>query len=277
MKIKPGKNAKGRGISEHAAYYVGRATRASLAFVVCGVVLVLLWRGWFPDLRAPGADLRRVGGRGAVDRAAGDQDRGARAHRRAAAHAAARGGVGRRARAVAADDGLPAAGVFGRRRLGGLPAGLRGGQLPGDVSPAGRRAAAGGDGDRLRGGDLLRPGAPPEAPGAFAGHAGFIAVFALLNVVFLHAEVARQRREHRRRVEKRSAAMREEARDFRLISTALSRREPRAHPRGGAGEAVAGSIQTIHQQLYHNLDLLRAVAGAADVRAAVAGRERASG
>ena len=35
-------------------------TRASLAFVVCGVVLVLLWLGWFPDLRAPGADLRRV-------------------------------------------------------------------------------------------------------------------------------------------------------------------------------------------------------------------------
>ena len=40
-------------------------TRASLAFVVCGVVLVLLWRGWFPDLRAPGADLRRVGDRDA--------------------------------------------------------------------------------------------------------------------------------------------------------------------------------------------------------------------
>ena len=60
MKIKPGKNAKGRGFGEHAAYYVGRATRASLAFVVCGIVLFLLWRGWFPDIRAPGADLRRV-------------------------------------------------------------------------------------------------------------------------------------------------------------------------------------------------------------------------
>ena len=51
---------KSRSLSERFGYHVGRVTRASLAFVVCGVVLVLLWFGWFPDLRAPGADLRRV-------------------------------------------------------------------------------------------------------------------------------------------------------------------------------------------------------------------------
>src|SRR5688572_9053204 len=51
---------KSRSLAERFGYHTGRLTRASLAFVVCGVVLVLLWFGWFPDLRAPGADLRRV-------------------------------------------------------------------------------------------------------------------------------------------------------------------------------------------------------------------------
>ncbi len=104
----------------------------------------------------------------------------------------------------------------------------------------------------------LGPAAPPEAAGAFPGHVGFIAIFALLNVVFLHAEVARQRREHRRRVEDEVVAMREEARDFRLISTALSA-ESRVRTRDEEQEKLSqGSIQTIHQQLYYNLDLVRA-------------------
>jgi diguanylate cyclase (GGDEF)-like protein len=105
------------------------------------------------------------------------------------------------------------------------------------------------------------PGAPPEAAAAFPGHVSFIAVFALLNVVFLHAEVARQRREHRRRVEEEVTAMREEARDFRLISTALSP-ESRVRTRAEEQEKLSqGSIQTIHQQLYYNLDLLRSALG----------------
>ena len=82
-------------------------------------------------------------------------------------------------------------------------------------------------------------------------------MFALLNVVFLHAEVARQRREHRRRVEDEVASMREEARDFRLISTALSA-ESRVRTRDEEQEKLSqGSIETIHQQLYYTLDLLR--------------------
>ena len=51
---------KNRTVGERVGYLAGRLTRATLAFAVCGVVLVLLWCGWFPDLRAPGADLRRV-------------------------------------------------------------------------------------------------------------------------------------------------------------------------------------------------------------------------
>jgi len=46
---------KSRSLAERLGYHTGRVTRASLAFVVCGIVLFLLWRGWFPDLRAPGA------------------------------------------------------------------------------------------------------------------------------------------------------------------------------------------------------------------------------
>jgi diguanylate cyclase (GGDEF)-like protein len=105
------------------------------------------------------------------------------------------------------------------------------------------------------------PAAPPEAAGAFAGHAAFIAVFALLNVVFLHAEVARQRREHLQLVDDEVAAMREEARDFRLISTALSP-ESRVRTRAEEQEKLSqGSIQTIHEQLYYNLDLVRGALG----------------
>ena len=171
VKITPGKNAKGRAVRRaRVAYYVGRATRASLAFVVCGVVLLLLWRGWFPDLRAAGRRPAPGGRRRAADRrcwrsrsrrACAPRERRRTPRREALSDAE----LGLRA----ADDGLRAAGVFGRRRLGRLPAGLRRGQLPGDVPPAGGRPAAGGGGHRLRGRVCFRPAAPPEAGGAVPG------------------------------------------------------------------------------------------------------------
>ena len=101
------------------------------------------------------------------------------------------------------------------------------------------------------------PGATPGAAAAFPGHAGFIAVFAVLNVAFLHAEVARQRRERRRCLEAEVASMREEARDFRLISSALSC-EHHVRTRAEEEEKLSqGSIETIHAQLLHTVDLLR--------------------
>ena len=101
------------------------------------------------------------------------------------------------------------------------------------------------------------PGATPGAAAAFPGHAGFIAVFAVLNVAFLHAEVARQRRERRRCLEAEVASMREEARDFRLISSALSS-EHHVRTRAEEEEKLSqGSIETIHAQLLHTVDLLR--------------------
>src|SRR5262249_13468413 len=107
----------------------------------------------------------------------------------------------------------------------------------------------------------LRATVPGRRAGAFRSHAGFIAVFALLNVVFLHAEVARQRREHLRRVEDEVASMRQDARDFRLISTALST-DSRVRTREEEEQKLAqGSIETIHQQLFYNLELLRTSLG----------------
>src|SRR5262249_57836687 len=57
------------------------------------------------------------------------------------------------------------------------------------------------------------------------------------------------------------AEMREEARDFRVISTALSP-ESRVRRRAEEQEKLSqGSIQTIHEQLYYNLDLVRGALG----------------
>ena len=101
------------------------------------------------------------------------------------------------------------------------------------------------------------PGAGPSASETFFGHAIFIVIFAGLNVAFLNAEVARQRREHRRRLETEVASMREEARDFRLIPGA-SPSDSRVRSRAEEEEKLSqGSIETIHQQLFSTLELLR--------------------
>ncbi len=252
---------RNRGVGERIGYHIGRLTRASLAFVVCGVVLVLLWYGWFPDLRAPGADLRRVAtaalltGMLAFKIAARVRtaERRRTARREAVSDAelgllllttvylllAFSGGVGSTVYPLV--YAVVSFLVTFHRMVVGLPLA---------AVAVGFEAVL-----------CFGPAGSPEAAAAFPGHASFIAVFALLNVVFLHAEVARQRREHRRRVDDEVAAMREEARDFRLISTALSP-ESRVRTRAEEQEKLSqGSIQTIHQQLYYNLDLLRTSLG----------------
>src|SRR3954462_767850 len=42
------------------AYEIQRAIRASWGLSVIGGMVYLLWRGWFPDLRLPGADWGRA-------------------------------------------------------------------------------------------------------------------------------------------------------------------------------------------------------------------------
>ncbi len=248
---------KGMRFSEQVGYYGGRFVRATLAFAVCAAFLLLFWHGWFPDLRAPGADMRRVMAAtvltGLLAFKIAARVRTAERRRTARREALSDAELGLLLLTtvyllLALSGGVTSAiypmvyavvsflVTFHRLSVG----------LPLAAAAIGFEAVL-----------SFGPNAAPDAAGAFPGHVAFIAVFALLNVVFLHAEVARQRRERRRRLEGEVAAMREEAREFRLISTALSS-ESRVRSRDEEQEKLSqGSIQTIHQQLYYNLALLR--------------------
>src|SRR5262249_15578555 len=88
-------------------------------------------------------------------------------------------------------------------------------------------------------------------------HVAFLGLFALCHFFFLHAEIWRGRREARVRLEGEIRAMREEARDFRLISSALSA-ESRVRTRAEEEEKLAqGAVETIHQSLFYTLELLK--------------------
>ncbi len=248
---------KGLRFSEQIGYYGGRFVRATLAFAVCAGFLLLFWHGWFPDLRAPGADMRRV--------MAATVLTGLLAFKIAArVRTAERRRTARREALSDAELGLLLLTTV--YLLLALSGGVTSAIYPMVYAVVSflvtfHRLSVG---LPLAGAAIgfeavlsFGPTAPPEAAAAFPGHVAFIAVFALLNVVFLHAEVARQRRERRKRLEGEVAAMREEAREFRLISTALSS-ESRVRSRDEEQEKLSqGSIQTIHQQLYYNLALLR--------------------
>ncbi|HXU64675.1 MAG TPA: diguanylate cyclase [Polyangia bacterium] len=243
--------------SEQVGYYGGRFVRATLAFAVCGAFLVLFWHGWFPDLRAPGADMRRV--------TAATVLTGLLAFKIAArVRTTERRRTARREALSDAELGLLLLTTV--YLLLALSGGVTSAIYPMVYAVVSflvtfHRLSVG---LPLAGAAIgfeavlsFGPTASTEAAGAFPGHVAFIAVFALLNVVFLHAEVARQRRERRTRLQGEVEAMREEAREFRLISTALSS-ESRVRTRDEEQEKLSqGSIQTIHQQLYYNLALLR--------------------
>ena len=234
-----------------------RAVQTVWGFALVATMGALLWLGWFPDLRRPGADWTRGLAAAALAAAllvklAG---RVVTSERRRS-----------RAREMVSDLEmglllLSATYVF-LSVVGGVTAPLY--PLvyalvsflvtfhPLSVGCPLAAAALGFEAIMAFG-----PGAAPGAAAVFPGHAGFIAVFAVLNVAFLHAEVARQRRERRRCLEAEVASMREEARDFRLISSALSS-DSQVRTRAQEEEKLSqGSIETIHEQLLHTVDLLR--------------------
>jgi two-component system, cell cycle response regulator len=99
-------------------------------------------------------------------------------------------------------------------------------------------------------GDLL------PSPGRFALQGGLLVGFALANLAFLQAEVLRRRREHERRIASEVQAMRDEARDFRLISSALSRTERRDRS-AEENKISQGAVEGIHQTMYFVLELLK--------------------
>ncbi len=88
-------------------------------------------------------------------------------------------------------------------------------------------------------------------------HAGFIVLFALLYLLFVQSEIARQRREHRVRLLAEIHRSREEARDFRLITSQLSI-DSRGRSRAEEQEKLAqGAVETLHQALFYSLELLK--------------------
>jgi diguanylate cyclase (GGDEF)-like protein len=244
------------------AFETSRALRATLGFGVSGAFAVLLWQGWFPDLRQPGAEASGVAAAavltgmlaGKIAARVRTTERRRSARREAFSDAelglllltavyvllAVSGGISSPVYPLV--YAVVSFLVTFHQLAVGLPL----------------AAAAIGFEAVLCFGRAATPGTAAADRGpVFAGHAGFIAVFALLNVVFLHAEVARQRRERRRRLEEEIASMRQEARDFRLISTALSP-ESRVRTRAEEEEKISqGSIETIHQQLLNLLSLLK--------------------
>ena len=244
-------------LRQRVTFELARALRATLGFGVSTTVLLLLWQGWFRDLRSPGADLRLAGAAGVLTlllamkiaaRVRTVERR--RTPRREALSDAELGilllTVVYVLLAVSGGTASPVHPLvyavvsflvtFHRLAVG----------LPLAVAAIGFEAVL-----------SFRPGGGNEALSVFLSHAGFIAIFALLNVVFLHAEVSRQRRERRRRLEEELASMRQEARDFRLISTSLSA-DSRVRTRAEEEQKLSqGSIETIHQQLYYVLELLK--------------------
>jgi two-component system cell cycle response regulator len=234
-----------------------RASRTGLGFAVSAAFLGLLWRGWFPDLRAPGAELKHAVATAfltvvlavKVLARVRTSERRRNPRREAVWDAELAFLLLTAVYVVLAISGGVASPVYPlvyavvsflvtfHRLVVGLPLAL---------AAIGFEAVL-----------SFSPHAAVDAASSFPEHAGFILIFALLNIVFLHAEVARQRREHRRRLEDEVASMHEEAREFRLITTALSP-EQRVRSREEEETKISqGSVETIRQQLFDTLDLLK--------------------
>jgi two-component system, cell cycle response regulator len=254
-------------VQRRLAFECSRLLRATLGFAVSGAFVVLLWRGWFPDLRAPGAESSRVAAAAVLTAMLAGKIaarvRTTERRRSPRREAFSDGELGllllTAVYVLLAVSGGVTSPVYPlvyavvsflvtfHRLVVGLPLAVAAIGFEAVLCFGPRPSAVGSS----------LSDAVSDLGGVFVGHAGFIAVFALLNVVFLHAEVARQRRERRRRLGEEIASMRQEARDFRLISTALSA-DSRVRTRAEEEEKISqGSIETIHQQLWNLLLMLK--------------------
>ncbi len=100
-------------------------------------------------------------------------------------------------------------------------------------------------------------GVSAEATRLLVSHLLFIGFAALAHFVFLQSEILRQRREHRAAIQREIRNLREEARDFRLISSSLAA-DPSVRSRAVDEERLAiGAVETIHETLFYTLELLK--------------------
>lgn len=90
-----------------------------------------------------------------------------------------------------------------------------------------------------------------------AQHLTYVAFFACGNHLVFAGLVRRLRAEHEARVEQALQQMRQDARDFRLIGASLPA-ESRVRSRQDEEVRMAhAAVESIHEQLFHTLDLLR--------------------
>jgi diguanylate cyclase (GGDEF)-like protein len=103
----------------------------------------------------------------------------------------------------------------------------------------------------------LGAGDLPHRLSPFAIRAGFLVAFALAYQVLLQVEVLRRRREHHQRLGAEIRAMREEAREFRLVASALSSSREHGDRAEEEAKLSQGAVEAIHQGMFFVLELLK--------------------
>lgn len=88
-------------------------------------------------------------------------------------------------------------------------------------------------------------------------HAAFIAVFAVLNLVFVRAEIARIRVRSRARLDAELVRMRDAARSYRLLGATAGASEHLLARAGDEERLARSSVEEIHQAVLFALELLR--------------------
>src|SRR5688572_27552996 len=91
-----------------------------------------------------------------------------------------------------------------------------------------------------------------------AQHAVFLAAAVIVHALFLRGLVRRLAREHRLRLEEEVRTMRDEAREFRLIASALGAESRAPRTREEEERKLAeGAVETIHASMFYTLELLK--------------------
>jgi diguanylate cyclase (GGDEF)-like protein len=95
-------------------------------------------------------------------------------------------------------------------------------------------------------------------PALAALHVVLLAAAAAVHALFLRGLVARQRREHRRRLDGELQALRDEARDYRLIAAALGAdsRAPRSREEEER-KLAEGAVETLRASMFYTLGLVK--------------------